>query len=119
MGFVDALSRRSLYGSKLDQVARLRILRFHCACQAWGTHPPLRLLSNAQHPHRNHSPGDLGLLEAVPGSSPVPLGEAMALTGHRSVQTFLRYFKSETVQNTHAATLMGDSTRVVDSDPNE
>ncbi len=53
------------------------------------------------------------------GRQNVPLGEAMALTGHRSVQTFLRYFKSGTVQNTQAATLMGDSTRVVDSDTNE
>jgi hypothetical protein len=45
------------------------------------------------------------------GRQNVPLGEAMALTGHRSVQTFLRYFKSGTVQYTQAATLMGESTK--------
>jgi integrase len=43
------------------------------------------------------------------GRQNVPLGEAMGLTGHRSVQTFLRYFKSGTAQNTQAADLMGNS----------
>jgi hypothetical protein len=43
----------------------------------------------------------------------------MGLTGHRSTQTFLRYFRSGTVQTTKAANLMGDSTRVVDSDTNK
>jgi integrase len=43
------------------------------------------------------------------GRQNVPLGEAMGLTGHRSMQTFLRYFKSGTVQNTRAANLMGNS----------
>lgn len=50
------------------------------------------------------------------GRQNVPLGEAMGLTGHRSMQTFLRYFRSGTVQTTKAANLMSDSTRVVDSD---
>jgi len=45
------------------------------------------------------------------GRQNVPLGEAMGLTGHRSVQTFLRYFKSGSAQNTQAANLMGDSTK--------
>ncbi|MDB6104646.1 MAG: phage integrase [Gammaproteobacteria bacterium] len=45
------------------------------------------------------------------GRQNVPLGEAMGLTGHRSVQTFLRYFKTGVVQNTKAAKLMGDSTK--------
>jgi integrase len=45
------------------------------------------------------------------GRQNVPLGEAMGLTGHRSVQTFLRYFKSGTAQNTQAADLMGNSTK--------
>jgi len=45
------------------------------------------------------------------GRQNVPLGEAMGLTGHRSMQTFLRYFKLGTVQNTQAANLMGDSTK--------
>ena len=45
------------------------------------------------------------------GRQNVPLGEAMGLTGHRSVQTFLCYFKTGVVQNTKAANLMGDSTK--------
>jgi integrase len=45
------------------------------------------------------------------GRQNVPLGEAMGLTGHRSVQTFLHYFKLGTVQNTQAANLMADSTK--------
>jgi integrase len=45
------------------------------------------------------------------GRQNVPLGEAMGLTGHRSVQTFLRYFKSGSAQNTQAANVMGDSTK--------
>jgi integrase len=53
------------------------------------------------------------------GRQNVPLGEAMGLTGHRSMQTFLRYFRSGTVQTTKAANLMGDSTRIVDSDTNK
>jgi integrase len=53
------------------------------------------------------------------GRQNVPLGEAMGLTGHRSTQTFLRYFRSGTVQTTKAANLMGDSTRIVDSDTNK
>lgn len=44
------------------------------------------------------------------GRQNVPLGEAMSLTGHRSVQTFLRYFRSGTVQATKAANLMGNPT---------
>ena len=53
------------------------------------------------------------------GRQNVPLAEAMGLTGHRSMQTFLRYFRSGTVQTTKAANLMGDSTCVVDSDTNK
>lgn len=43
------------------------------------------------------------------GRQNVPLGEAMGLTGHRSVQVFLRYFKSGTVQSSQAANLLGGS----------
>jgi integrase len=43
------------------------------------------------------------------GRQNVPLGEAMALTGHRSVQTVMRYFQSGAVQHTKAATLLKDS----------
>jgi len=41
----------------------------------------------------------------------VPLAEAMALTGHRSVQTALRYFQTGAVQQTRAANLLQKSDR--------
>jgi integrase len=40
------------------------------------------------------------------GRQNVPLAEAMALTGHRSVQTALRYFQTGVVQQTRAANLL-------------
>jgi len=40
------------------------------------------------------------------GRQNIPLAEAMALTGHRSVQTALRYFQTGAVQETRAATLL-------------
>jgi integrase len=40
------------------------------------------------------------------GRQNVPLGEAMGLTGHRSIQSFLRYFRSGSVQSSKAAHLM-------------
>jgi integrase len=43
------------------------------------------------------------------GRQNVPLAEAMALTGHRSVQTALRYFQTGAVQHTRAASLLGSS----------
>ncbi|MGH8210038.1 MAG: tyrosine-type recombinase/integrase [Steroidobacteraceae bacterium] len=39
------------------------------------------------------------------GRQNVPLGEAMGLTGHRSVATFMKYFQSGAVQQTRAASL--------------
>jgi integrase len=45
------------------------------------------------------------------GRQNVPLAEAMGLTGHRSVQTFVKYFRSGAVQKTQAASLMGDPTK--------
>ena len=42
------------------------------------------------------------------GRQNVPLKEAMALTGHRSVQTFLRYFQTGAVQHSTAANLLKD-----------
>jgi len=45
------------------------------------------------------------------GRQNVPLAEAMALTGHRSVQTALRYFQTGAVQETRAANLLGDHSR--------
>ena len=47
------------------------------------------------------------------GRQNVPMKEAMDLTGHRSVPTFLRYFRTGEVQKTRAASLMGDSTTTV------
>ncbi len=43
------------------------------------------------------------------GRQNVPLAEAMALTGHRSVQTALRYFQTGAVQQTRAAHLLKKS----------
>lgn len=40
------------------------------------------------------------------GRQNIPLAEAMALTGHRSVQTALRYFQTGAVQHTRAAALL-------------
>jgi integrase len=40
------------------------------------------------------------------GRQAVPLGDVMALTGHRSVQTAMRYFQSGAVQQTRAADLL-------------
>lgn len=40
------------------------------------------------------------------GRQNVPLGDAMALTGHRSVPTFLRYFQTGAVARTRAANLL-------------
>jgi integrase len=46
------------------------------------------------------------------GRQNVPLGEGMALTGHRSVAMFLRYFQPGALQLSAAANLMKDSTEV-------
>jgi integrase len=43
------------------------------------------------------------------GRQNTPLGEAMALTGHRSVQTALKYFQTGAVQQTRAANLLKGS----------
>jgi integrase len=43
------------------------------------------------------------------GRQNVPLGEAMALTGHRSVQTVMRCFQTGVVQHTRAGNLLKDS----------
>ena len=43
------------------------------------------------------------------GRQNVPMKEAMAMTGHRSVQTFLRYFQPGSVQVSRAAKLLGDA----------
>ena len=43
------------------------------------------------------------------GRQNVPLAEAMALTGHRSVQTALHYYQPGAAQHTRAANLLPDS----------
>jgi integrase len=48
------------------------------------------------------------------GRQSVPMKEAMSLTGHRRVATFLRYFQPGAVQLNEAANLLKDSTGVVD-----
>jgi integrase len=45
------------------------------------------------------------------GRQNVPIREAMGLTGHRSMVTFMRYFQTGVVQNTQAANLLGNSTK--------
>jgi integrase len=44
------------------------------------------------------------------GRQNVPIKEAMSLTGHRSMVTFMRYFQTGAVPRTKAANLLGDST---------
>jgi integrase len=43
------------------------------------------------------------------GRQNVPIREAMGLTGHRSLVTFLRYFQTGAVQKSRAATLLSDT----------
>ena len=47
------------------------------------------------------------------GRQNVPIREAMGLTGHRSMVTFMRYFQTGAVQNTQAANLLGNSTKQI------
>lgn len=42
------------------------------------------------------------------GRQNIPLGEAMALTGHRSVQTAIKYFQVGQVEKSRAANLLGN-----------
>ena len=49
------------------------------------------------------------------GRQNVPMKEAMELTGHRSVPTFLRYFQTGAVQHSRAASLLRDSGEMQDS----
>lgn len=42
------------------------------------------------------------------GRQNVPLADAMALTGHRSVQTALHYYQPGAVQNSRAANLLAE-----------
>jgi integrase len=42
------------------------------------------------------------------GRQNIPLGDTMAMTGHRSVQTVMRYFQSGSIGETRAARLLGE-----------
>jgi len=42
------------------------------------------------------------------GRQNVPLGDTMAMTGHRSIQTVMRYFQTGAIGQTRAARLMGE-----------
>ena len=42
------------------------------------------------------------------GRQNIPLGDTMAMTGHRSVQTVMRYFQTGAIGQTRAARLLGD-----------
>jgi integrase len=42
------------------------------------------------------------------GRQNIPLGDTMAMTGHRSVQTVMRYFQTGLIGQTRAARLLGD-----------
>ena len=44
------------------------------------------------------------------GRQEIPVGEAMALTGHRSLSTFLKYFQSGSVLSNRASKLLGNRT---------
>jgi hypothetical protein len=51
----------------------------------------------------------MGGLINMAGRQDVPMKEAMIVTGHRSVQTFLRYFQPESLQVSAAARLLSKS----------
>jgi integrase len=42
------------------------------------------------------------------GRQNVPLGDTMAMTGHRLIQTVMRYFQTGAIGQTRAARLLGD-----------
>ena len=42
------------------------------------------------------------------GLQNIPLGDTMAMTGHRSIQTVMRYFQTGAIGQTRAARLLGD-----------
>ena len=42
------------------------------------------------------------------GRQNIPLGDTMAMTGHRSIQTVMRYFQTGAIGQTRAARLMGE-----------
>jgi hypothetical protein len=42
------------------------------------------------------------------GRQNIPLGDTMAMTGHRSIQTVMRYFQTGAIGQTRAARLLGD-----------
>jgi site-specific recombinase XerD len=44
------------------------------------------------------------------GRQNVPIGEAMAMTGHRSTATFLRYFQPGKLSNARASRLLDERT---------
>jgi integrase len=52
------------------------------------------------------------------GRQNVPLGDSMAMTGHRSVQTVMRYFQTGAIGQTRAARLLGDDPPGVGGTPN-
>ena len=46
--------------------------------------------------------------ETEVGRQNIPLGDTMAMTGHRSIQTVMRYFQTGAIGQTRAARLLGD-----------
>ena len=42
------------------------------------------------------------------GRQNIPLGDTMAMTGHRSIQSVMRYFQSGAIGETRAARLLDD-----------
>jgi hypothetical protein len=42
------------------------------------------------------------------GRQNIPLGDTMAMTWHRSIQTVMRYFQTGAIGQTRAARLLGD-----------
>lgn len=51
------------------------------------------------------------------GRQNVPMGEAMAMTGHRSTTTFLRYFQPGVISHSRSARLLEDPPSAIDEPP--
>jgi hypothetical protein len=66
-------------------------------CGSWNN------ASNPEHPAL-YGVAEVHVSESGPQN--IPIGEAMALTGYRSVQTFIGYYRSGAVGNSAAAQLM-------------
>jgi integrase len=95
-GIVDGALFRRIRGSRVAEALEPQAVRSIVRRRA--------LLAGLSGDFSAHSLRSGFMTEA--GRQNVPLAEAMALTGHRSVQTALRYFQTGAVQQARAANLL-------------